>query len=346
MSIEIPISGKRNSRRDFIRKSSLGIMGISLVKRAYPLIRNAISRVIVVRHRDVIGIDGHAAGKLVVDMVDRGITALASTRSVTDAWKRFFTPDDVIAMKINAINFEGLANTPLASHYPALCHAIVASCEKAGIGSEQFIIWDRQEGELSDVGLTPSNESGKLRVMGTNGRSMDGKIGYRSGYFIGVVPTFLSRIMTDICTAAINVPVIKPHGMAGITIALKNHYGSINNPWLFHLNSCTEPGIPELNALKLIRNKERLIICNALQAVYGGSNKFHPKYTWPYGGIILGTDPVAVDTVCLKIMNEKRTAEGRPAKTDQSVRHLRLSEELHVGTANPDKIELIEIELA
>ncbi len=338
-------STHKESRRDFIWKSTLGIMGISLASRTYPLIRRPTHKVVVVRHKNVIGSDGHANQNLVVDMVDRGITELAGEGTLDGSWKQFFTPEDVIAMKVNAINFEGLANTPLASHYPVLCNAIIDSCTKANIGEEQFIIWDRQERELADVGFSPSNRSGKLRVMGTNGKSHEGRIGYRSGYYIGVVPTKISRIMTDICTAAINVPVIKPHGLAGITIALKNHYGTINNPWVFHINSCTEPGIPELNALKAIRGKERLIICNALQAVFGGSNKFHPNYTWPYGGIILGTDPVAVDAVCLKIMNEKRAVEGRPLKNGQA-RHLQLSEAIGIGIADLDRIELVEIELS
>ncbi len=31
-----------------------------------------------------------------------------------------------------------------------------------------------------------------------------------------------------------------------------------------------------------------------------------PRYQWPYGGLIAGIDPVAVETVCLNIINNKR----------------------------------------
>jgi len=38
-----------------------------------------------------------------------------------------------------------------------------------------------------------------------------------------------------------------------------------------------------------------------------------PRYQWAYNGLVAGTDPVAVETVCLKIITEKRkTIRGEP----------------------------------
>ena len=118
-------------------------------------------------------------------------------------------------MKINAINFRGYTNTPLASHYPNVCQAILSSCARAGIDEKQFVVWDRQDRELAYVGFTPDTEPGKLLVMGTNFKGQDGKIGFNPNIFpVGKMSTRISRIMTDICTASINVPVVKLHGMA------------------------------------------------------------------------------------------------------------------------------------
>ncbi len=347
MEAKEPSQGLIHPRRDFIRKSSLGILGISLAARTYPLFVNTNNKVVVVRHKNVFDPDGHARPNIVVEMVNRGIMALSGAGNTGDAWSGFFDPSDVIGMKINAISFKGLANTPLASHYPVLTSAIVSSCAMAGMQEKQFVIWDRSDAELVNLGYTPSNDPGGLRIFGTyrHHRKADGIGFHPEQYPVGKKSTRLSRILTDICTAMINVPVIKPHTLAGITSSLKNHYGTIDNPSSFHLSACTDPGIPEINAIPGIRKKERLVICNALLAIYRGGIDWKPSNTWGYGGIILGTDPVAVDRICLEILNEKRLQEGMH-KIDNRSRHIRLSEQLGIGVADLDRIDLVKINLA
>ena len=104
------------SRRDFIRKSAIGIMSVSLAARTYPLFVNANNRVVVVRHKNVFGPDGHARQQLVLDMVNRGITELTAAGNLSDAWLPLFRTEDIIGMKINAISFRGMTNTPLMAH--------------------------------------------------------------------------------------------------------------------------------------------------------------------------------------------------------------------------------------
>jgi len=335
---------RKGSRRDFIRKSTLGIMGISLAAKTYPRFVNIRNKVVVVRHKNVFGPDGHARQQLVLDMVNRGITGLTGIGNLRDAWFPFFRPVDVIGMKINAISFRGLANTPLATHYPVLTNAIISSCVRAGIEEKQFVIWDRSDAELVNLGYTPSKETDRSRVFGTyrHHRGTDGIGFHPEQHPAGKKSTRVSRILSDICTAMINVPVLKPHTLAGITAALKNHYGTINNPSSFHSSACTDPGIPEINTIPEIRNKERLVICNALQAIYRGGISWKPANVWPYGGIILGTDPVAVDRICLKIINEKRLQMNKNIIHNRA-RHIQLSEQLGIGVADLDKIDLVEI---
>ncbi len=342
-----PSAIQKKSRRDFIRKSAIGIMGISLAARTYPLSINPNNKVVVVRHKNVFGTDGHARQKIVVDMVNRGITELTAAENLRNAWLPFFRPEDVIGIKINAISFRGLTNTPLATHYPVLTHAIISSCAEAGIKENQFVIWDRSDSELVNLGYTPDKDPGRLRIFGTykHHRGSDGIGFHPEQHPAGKKSTRISRILTDVCTTMINVPVIKPHTLAGITAALKNHYGSIDNPSSFHLGACTDPGIPEINAIPLILKKQRLVICNALQAIYKGGISWKPANAWPYGGIILGTDPVAVDRVCLKIINEKRL-ESNKGLIDNRARHIQMSEQLGIGVANLDNIDLVEIEMA
>ncbi len=341
-----PSATPKGSRRDFMRKSALGIMGISLSSRTYPIFPNASNKVVIVRHKNAFSPDGHVRPRLVLDMVNRGITELTGAGNLRNAWFPFFQPEDVIGIKINAISFKGLTNTPLANHYPVLTNAIISSCAEAGIEEKQFVIWDRSDAELVNLGYTLSKDTDRLRVFGTykHHRGSDGIGFHPEQHPAGKKSTRLSRILSDICTAMINVPVIKPHPLAGITAAQKNHYGTIDNPSRFHSGACTDPGIPEINAIPAIRSKEKLVICNALQALYKGGVSWKPENAWAYGGIILGTDPVAVDRVCLKILNEKRLQSGKSI-IDKRARHILLSEQLGIGVANLDRIDLVEIEL-
>jgi uncharacterized protein (DUF362 family) len=53
----------------------------------------------------------------------------------------------------------------------------------------------------------------------------------------------LSKILTRMCTYLVNVPVLKDHGKVGITLSLKNHYGTIDNPMDCHPNHYSGKGI-------------------------------------------------------------------------------------------------------
>jgi len=50
----------------------------------------------------------------------------------------------------------------------------------------------------------------------------------------------LSRIFTHMTDLTINCPILKSHSTSGITAAMKNIYGIINNPGQFH-NTCHRP---------------------------------------------------------------------------------------------------------
>ena len=155
------------SRRDFIRKSSIGMLGMSLAVTPFKLVRDLTHKVVVIKHRNVFDPAGFTCEKPLLDMVNRGITELTGSATLSGAWSRFFTTGDIIGMKINALGFKKLENTPLVSHYPALTRAILKSCAEAGLTEKQFVIWDRSEAELVNLGFRPVNESDGVRVLGT-----------------------------------------------------------------------------------------------------------------------------------------------------------------------------------
>ena len=149
----------------------------------------------------------------------------------------------------------------------------------------------------------------------------------------------MTKILTDECSALINIPVPKTHRLTGFTGALKNHYGSINNPNKFHDNNCCNPGIPELNTLWPIKDKTRLIIGNALIALYNKGPRWDKEFTWNEGSLFFSTDPVAIDQAMMDLVEKKRKEKGMNSLTHQS-KFLELSENLNLGKRNYDIVKL------
>ncbi|MGD8516905.1 MAG: DUF362 domain-containing protein, partial [Anaerolineae bacterium] len=144
----------------------------------------------------------------------------------------------------------------------------------------------------------------------------------------------------DAYNAVINLPTPKQHGMAGVSIALKNHYGSINRPGALHGNSC-DPGIAELNAHPLIRDKTRLVIGAALQVSPRDWNRPERE-----NALLLSFDPVALDTVGRDILVRHLQEQGQNGSFQvEGARHLHTAQALEVGATDPDLIDLREVNL-
>jgi uncharacterized protein (DUF362 family) len=341
------------TRRDFIKATSLSAAGLSFLGSVPLNIKHLIveksnrirSRIVVIKNPDVINQEGIVNTPLLTEMLEKAIIKYSGEKSAANFWKNNFSTDKTIGLKVNTLGLNSIANTTLTNHFEAFTKSIIESFNKAGISEERFIIWDRSEEELVSAGFKIQKENGNTRVLGcVETRRGDGGIGYTDEEFqVGEKKTRLAKILTDMCSSIINIPLIKDHGTAGFTGALKNHYGSINNAREFHSNNCTQPGIPEVNTIPIIREKQKLIITNALSCVFNGGPRWDRKFMWNYGGILVGTDPVAIDTVMLNIINEKRKLEGMSPISQNVAKHIRLSSEIGLGTNDINEIDLMEI---
>jgi len=76
-----------------------------------------------------------------------------------------------------------------------------------------------------------------------------------------------------------------------------------------------------------------------------GVHHFDPAYVWSYKGLIVSTDPVAADSVGLRIIQRKRQlvfGEDRPLQP--TAHHIALADkEYHLGNSEADNIELIRL---
>jgi hypothetical protein len=113
------------------------------------------------------------------------------------------------------------------------------------------------------------------------------------------------------CTALICMPGLKAHWLTGIGTVLKNYIMYSGRPRDYHAEDNAKLG--EIWNLPFVKGKTRLILVDALYPFCDKGPQVDPQFKWPYKGLIAGTDPVAVETVCLKIITEKRNMiKGEP----------------------------------
>jgi hypothetical protein len=127
------------------------------------------------------------------------------------------------------------------------------------------------------------------------------------------IGTLVSKVVNKI----VAIPVLKDHGSAGITGALKNmSHGSVNNVSRSHSNTFTNvcnQFIPQVVTHPLIREKFVLQIMDGIRGVFQtGPFATEEKWTWEYNGLFLATDPVAMDHVEWDIIDAKRVLEKLP----------------------------------
>jgi uncharacterized protein (DUF362 family) len=267
--------------------------------------------------------------------VDEALIALTNAASVQDAWAQVFPElqsTDVIGIKVNCINRR------LSSH-PEVVYAIAQSLvESLGVNPNNIIIWDRTSRELKRAKYTHNVTDKGVRCLGTSD-----KIGYDKSFAVEVGngrQVHLSNILSRMCTYLINVPVLKDHNIAGVTLSLKNHYGSIDRPGSCHGEGC-DPYIANLNNTPQIKNKTKLIICDALFGIYKGGPHGSPQ--WINRQILTSTDPVALDHIGMTLIDQQRREKSIKLISERT-KYLLTAAKLGLGNNNPEHIDGIEIQ--
>lgn len=146
-------------------------------------------------------------------------------------------------------------------------------------------------------------------------------------------------------TALINARPVRTHYLAGMSGCIKNYIMFAESQPDYHPDSCASLG--SLFLLPQVKGKTRLnILCALTPQFHGrGPHNFSRRYVWNYKGLIVGLDPVAVDSVGLRLIQAKRRKELGPAQEIPPVpKHIPLAETKYgIGTADPSKIELVKL---
>ena len=272
-------------------------------------------------------------------MLEKGLITLTGDSDYRDSIRRFYSPKDVVGMKVNCLAGKG------ASTHPEMALCFADLLKESGIKENNVIIWDRINWELEELGFSLNYKRNGLRCFGTD---TDG-VGYSQNLYQHLnIGSLLSRIPLYYTNLQVNIPTLKDHSLAGISCALKNYYGAINNPNKYHEDGC-DPFVADLNSLPEIKKQNRLIVCDALTVQYRGGPSYHPHWNERYCGIIISTDPVALDFVGTQIINQIRKKNGAATLEKSGIPPkyvLTAADKDHnLGRASLDEIEKIEINI-
>ncbi|MBN1408626.1 MAG: DUF362 domain-containing protein [Calditrichaceae bacterium] len=319
-------------RRAFIKKTALaagsGILypRISLCK---PFQSNVKSRVVCVTNLSEPNITDH-----VLTMLDKGMCSLFDCANPVEAWQKVVNPGEVIGLKVNCLSGYG-------STHPILIEAIIERLNEAGIRKHNIIIWDRLSTDLEDGGFKIQDQKNNVRYIGNEVLGF-----HRDLQVFGSVASLVCNTIVRECDCIINLPLLKDHSIAGLTMSLKNMFGAIHNPNKYHLNT-GDPYIADVNMLPSIRKKIRLHICDAIEAQYEGGPSFMPHWRWPMNSLLFSADPVALDYYGWQIIDAKRIEMGLKSLTDVGREPTYIAtatdNQHRLGTNDPNKIELVKL---
>ncbi len=330
-----------NSRRNFLKTVAVGAASLSATKLAVAdkVIPSATpkAKVVIARDPAIYGGGSTLDASRVQKLLDNAMQSFFDTHDPVSAWKKVVRPGEVVGLKVNTIAGPGL------STHPVLVEAICERLKQAGIKPNDIVVWDRTNHELDRAGFRLSSDPNLVRILGTDSKD----VGYDESTFTNAsITTRFSTLLTRTCTAMINLPILKDHSGAGVTLSMKNMYGVVKNPSDFHDNNCC-PFVADLYASPVIKNKFRLSIVDAFTACYEGGPGFKPQYTWHYNGLIMATDPVAQDYTGWQIIEAKRAEKGLKTLTDagRPPKYIAVAadDQHRLGTNNPAHINLVEL---
>jgi uncharacterized protein (DUF362 family) len=357
------------TRREFLRNTALGTAGLvigsrivnpgALLATGNPAPKN--SKIVRAYHED-------ATSGLVVnqepvsDMVHAAVKELTGIADLAAAWKSLFPGIHAaqrVSIKIN------LACGDVPTH-PEVVNAIIEGLRMMDLGGEQLpeeniIVWDWDNAFFCAQTGYPQNWGGPgVQYVGTDHPSL----GFDYGVSFPIhhphdstTNHSPSKLLTQHTDHLINAGVIKDHSDSGVTLCLKNHYGSFSGIPVSQMHTHSyygdghTRGEPELNRVlrDKMGDKTRLFLVDSILGLYDGGPGYIPPYhtppNWVYNSVIVGFDPVAVDRVGTVKINEERVRNG-VATVDPSHVYTSADEPYNLGTDDMASIDLVEIDAA
>ncbi len=213
---------------------------------------------------------------------------------------------------------------------PDLINRIVKSCMDAG-ASEVVVFdhtcdqWDRC---YRNSGLEEAARSAGAKVVPGNNESMYREVSIPKGKRLQKTKVHRELIETDVF---INVPILKHHGSTTVSLAMKNLMGVVWDRGFYHgndLSQCIADFLtyrkPDLNIIDGYRMMTR-----------NGPRGVSVSDVADLKALIAGKDIVAVDAAATMMFGEK----------PQNINHIRIADEMGLGTMNLQNVSINRIKM-
>lgn len=306
------------SRRDFLR--GLGALALGGMLHAEPC---KSSLVAVAGSKKLFKGDRLDRG-VVSGLVHSAVARCIGARSVEEAYSSLFSPRDTVGIKVNCLD-------PRIAPHTEVVSALAEGLRMAGVEPSRIIVWDRKTSEVLKAGFSANSPA--YVVNGSDGAFE------RTPTEWGEIGSRLSRLVRR-CTALISLAVLKDHDIAGVSLCVKNLFGTIDNPNKYHFS--IQRALTDIYELPELRRRLKLFLCDGIVAVYNGGPGFKEEWSERTGEIYASTDGIALDAVCWQKIEQLRKAHNLPplSKEGREPEYIKLGEKRGLGCAEPEVVRL------
>ena len=249
------------------------------------------------------------------ELLDEALCSLTETATPQRAWRSVLGTARRIVVKLNSVGADAIGTSD------AMVRVLVGGMKEAGYDPGQIALVE-----------APQYLTG---ILGTR----EPPHGWGSPIVVGGNPEPLAAYLHE-ADALINVPFLKTHQIAGMSACLKNlSHALIRHPARYHDNGCS-PYVGQVVGTQEVSSKLKLNVVNALRVVVNNGPDARQQDIVGYGGLLLGFDPVAVDTVGLEMLAVERRRGGLTGGR-LDVRYLSSAGEAGVGHWRPGRLERV-----
>ncbi len=363
-------------RRDVLTALAAAAAQAAVSRRATAATRLGIpgpfpGRVVSARHQGC-AVDGKFQAGPIRDVMRKGMIELSGAPDWVSAWRMFFEPGDVVGIKLNPVGH------PDVYSCAEVVREIVAGLQAAGVKARDIVAYDRYRNQFLRAGFDTWLPEGvrwswAAEEYDNVQLALDG---YDTDHYMEMAlnkpgddlsdprtrRSHVAKFLTREVTKLVNLPSLKHHQSAGVTLALKNlSHGLVNNVNRSHttptLNACGT-FIPAVVNIPVIRDKTVLHILDGILGMYhGGPGGRKGKYVWAHQTMYFATDPVALDKIGWAAIDAKRVEKGMQpvaaSKPDADStflncqpEHIEIAGALGLGVFDDKKIERKKFDLA
>jgi uncharacterized protein (DUF362 family) len=299
--------------------------------------------------------------RVVREMVNRLVLAATGQSDVSKAWGSLVSANDTIGIKICA------AGGDLFTTHHDIVDAIVDGLVAAGHPRKGIIVWDRSLGGIKGAGYRPGIDGYQLQAIAPrNGYDakailsapLIGKLVWGDFDYVGDITkvpilsdtentsnvSHFSKILSTEVDKIINVPVMSISETNGIAGCIYNMtIPNIDNWRRFAQGSrFGAESLAEIYSNPLIAKKVVFNLMDGLIAQYAGGPQPQPNYAVHHATLYASTDPIALDAVALKRLEEWRGRASLRAIRPLAA-YIDFASQIGLGNSAPNRIEVRNI---